>query len=105
MVDLDKQIQFSLKLSKILKNLELTSSEFLIIVLCLNFLDSANCLAATVQELADVANTSLKTTYTTLHKVENLGVIKNQQRYDFTNFLAYLDKYIKVLDNLKTDGV
>lgn len=86
-----KQIKTNINQINYLVLMGFTPSEVLFIIICLNLLDGANCLALTANTLSSFTGISERHIYRTLGKLKQLEVSKIRMRYDFTLLKQKLD--------------
>lgn len=89
---LQKTFSFNLRMLSKLDSKGLTLSESFITICFLNSLDSADCLSTDAIDFVNLVHVSKPKLYALLGKLKQFGVVKNNNRYDFSSFLKEIRK-------------
>lgn len=99
-MDKKKKISFSPSLFGLLAVSGFTIADSVIIAVCLNSLDGANCLTLSEKEISVLLGISKRTVASTMAKlVKGREVARIGSRYDFTIFSKNIQKLVDIDEN------
>jgi DNA-binding transcriptional ArsR family regulator len=94
-----KQIPLSATNVKALRAIGFSYHEVSIVGVCLLYTDDCWCSTVPTSEILETLDIKQRLFYYTLTKLKGLGVVKQNHRYDYSEFVKAMEKTTIMIDN------
>jgi hypothetical protein len=95
-------ICLTLKNIAALRAVGFTSTEILIVGVCLTLTDDSWCSTVANSDIISRLGLTERSFYYALEKFKNFGVVKSYQRYDYSKLVGFIQKHTDALDSQVT---